>query len=101
NRIERRGGRSEQAELPLGTARGSRSGEGLGGGDFHSQARIAAALALARRAKVLTDYQDAAYARGYTDCVARVRTAEAAKVPGASALTEAVARYYFKLLAVK
>jgi len=30
-----------------------------------------------------------------------VRAVEAAKVPGASALTEAVARYYFKLLAVK
>ncbi len=56
---------------------------------------------IARRAKFLTDYQDAAYARRYTDFVARVRTAEAAKVTGASALTEAVARYYFKLLAVK
>ncbi len=56
---------------------------------------------IARRAKFLTDYQDAAYAKRYTDFVARVRTAEAAKVPGASALTEAVARYYFKLLAVK
>ena len=30
-----------------------------------------------------------------------MRAAEAAKVPGATALTEAVARYYFKLLAYK
>ncbi len=56
---------------------------------------------IVRRAAFLTDYQDAAYARRYTDLVARVRTAEAAKMSGASALTEAVARYYFKLLAVK
>jgi indolepyruvate ferredoxin oxidoreductase len=56
---------------------------------------------VARRVEYLTGYQDAAYAKRYTDFVARVRTAEAAKVPGATALTEAVARYYFKLLAVK
>ena len=31
----------------------------------------------------------------------KVRIAESTKVPGATALTEAVARYYFKLLAVK
>jgi indolepyruvate ferredoxin oxidoreductase len=54
-----------------------------------------------RRRKFLTDYQDAAYAQRYTDFVAKVRAVEAARVPGATALTEAVARYYFKLLAVK
>jgi indolepyruvate ferredoxin oxidoreductase len=56
---------------------------------------------IARRAEFLTGYQDAGYARRYTDFVARVRTAEAQKLPGRTALTEAVARYYFKLLAVK
>ena len=56
---------------------------------------------IARRAEFLTAYQDSAYAKRYTDLVARVRATEAARVPGASALTEAVARYYFKLLAVK
>ncbi len=56
---------------------------------------------IARRAEFLAAYQDAAYAKRYTDFVARVRAAEGAKVPGASALTGAVARYYFKLLAVK
>ncbi len=54
-----------------------------------------------RRRKFLTDYQDAAYAARYTDYVAKVRVAEGTKVPGATALSEAVARYYFKLLAIK
>jgi indolepyruvate ferredoxin oxidoreductase len=56
---------------------------------------------IARRAAFLTDYQDAAYARRYTDLVARVRAAEAAKVPGSTKLAEAVARYAFKLMAYK
>jgi indolepyruvate ferredoxin oxidoreductase len=56
---------------------------------------------IARRSEYLTAYQDAAYAKRYTDLVTKVRTAEAAKMSGATALTEAVARYYFKLLAVK
>jgi len=56
---------------------------------------------VSRRAEFLTAYQDAAYARRYTDFVARVRVAEEAKQPGCTALTEAVARYYFKLLAIK
>ena len=56
---------------------------------------------IARRAAFLTDYQDAAYAKRYTDFVAKVRAAETARLPGKTALTEAVARYYFKLLAIK
>jgi len=56
---------------------------------------------VARRAEYLTAYQDAAYAKRYTDFVARVRAAESVKLPGAVALAEAVARGYFKLLAVK
>ena len=56
---------------------------------------------IARRAEFLTGYQDAAYARRYAEFVAKVRAAEAQKLPGKTALTEAVARYYFKLLAVK
>jgi indolepyruvate ferredoxin oxidoreductase len=54
-----------------------------------------------RRAEFLTGYQDAAYAKRYTDFIAKVRTAEGSKLPGKTALTEAVARYYFKLLAIK
>jgi len=56
---------------------------------------------IARRASFLTDYQDGAYAKRYTDFIDKVRTAEIARLPGQSALTEAVARYYFKLLAIK
>src|SRR5437868_10185822 len=54
-----------------------------------------------RRVKFLTDYQDTAYAKRYLDFVAKVRAVEGAKQPGATDLTEAVARYYFKLLAIK
>ena len=56
---------------------------------------------IARRVEFLTAYQDSAYAKRYSDFVDRVRAAESTRVPGAQALTEAVARYYFKLLAVK
>jgi len=54
-----------------------------------------------RRAKYLTDYQDAAYAKRYVDFVTNVRKVEGARQPGATDLTEAAARYYFKLLAIK
>jgi indolepyruvate ferredoxin oxidoreductase len=51
--------------------------------------------------KFLTDYQDAAYAQRYSTLVGKVRDAETRVMPGITELTEAVARYYFKLLAVK
>jgi indolepyruvate ferredoxin oxidoreductase len=57
--------------------------------------------AIARRIAFLTDYQDAAYAEGYRQLVERVRAVEAARAPGRSELTAAVARYAFKLLAYK
>ncbi|HEY7943448.1 MAG: indolepyruvate ferredoxin oxidoreductase family protein [Burkholderiales bacterium] len=56
---------------------------------------------IARRVQFLTAYQDAAYAKRYTDFVAKVRAAESTRLAGRTTLTEAVARYYFKLLAVK
>jgi len=56
---------------------------------------------ITRRVAFLTDYQDASYAKTYSDFVSFVRQAETAKLPGKTTLTEAVARYYFKLLAVK
>jgi indolepyruvate ferredoxin oxidoreductase len=55
---------------------------------------------IARRADFLEEYQDSAYASRYRKLVERVREAEAQKT-GGSALAEAVARYYFKLLAFK
>ena len=54
---------------------------------------------IARRIEELTAYQDAAYAARYAALVERVRQAEA--VLGSTTLTQAVARYYFKLLAIK
>ena len=56
---------------------------------------------IARRKDFLTEYQDAAYAARYTDLVAKVRNAENTRAPGSTALTEAVARYFFKLMAYK
>jgi indolepyruvate ferredoxin oxidoreductase len=56
---------------------------------------------IARRVKFLTDYQNAAYAKRYSDFVAKVRAAEEAKAPGSTDLTEAAARYAFKLMAYK
>jgi indolepyruvate ferredoxin oxidoreductase len=56
---------------------------------------------IARRIAFLTDYQNAAYAKRYSDFVATVRSAEAQKAPGSNALSEAVARYAFKLMAYK
>jgi indolepyruvate ferredoxin oxidoreductase len=53
-----------------------------------------------RRAKFLTDYQDRKYAERYLALVQRVRQTEAART-GSTKLTEAVARYYAKLLAYK
>ncbi|WP_115557075.1 indolepyruvate ferredoxin oxidoreductase family protein [Xanthomonas campestris] len=57
--------------------------------------------AIARRVHFLTDYQDAAYAQQYRALVERVRTHEAQRAPGSTALSTAVARYAFKLMAYK
>ena len=54
-----------------------------------------------RRVEFLTAYQDAAYAQRYRDLVEKVRVVEGKVMPGVDELTEAVARYYFKLLAIK
>ncbi len=53
------------------------------------------------RAAFLTDYQDSDYASRYLALVARARQVEAGIVRGRSELAEAVACYYFKLLAYK
>ncbi|PKL98718.1 MAG: indolepyruvate ferredoxin oxidoreductase, partial [Gammaproteobacteria bacterium HGW-Gammaproteobacteria-7] len=56
---------------------------------------------IARREAFLTDYQNAAHAARYRALVDRTRAAEANRAPGSTALTEAVARYAFKLMAYK
>jgi len=76
---------SDVAELPLDDARLSRNLD----------------EAIARRDAFLNQYQNAAYARQYRALVDKVRTAEAVQVPGSTALTAAVARYAFKLMAYK
>src|SRR5205085_8678405 len=52
--------------------------------------------AIARRVEFLTKYQDSAYAARYAERVRRLRDAEAAGMPGSTALAEAAARALFK-----
>jgi indolepyruvate ferredoxin oxidoreductase len=54
---------------------------------------------IAKRVELLTAYQNAAYARQYSDFVTKVQAAESPL--GSKKLTEAVARYLYKLMAYK
>jgi indolepyruvate ferredoxin oxidoreductase len=54
-----------------------------------------------KRIDLLTAYQDAAYARQYSEFVAQVRAAETPLAGKQLRLTEAVARYLYKLMAYK
>ncbi len=56
---------------------------------------------IARRAEFLTGYQSAAYADAYRARVETIRKLERERVPGRSALTNAVAHGLFKLMAYK
>jgi indolepyruvate ferredoxin oxidoreductase len=56
---------------------------------------------ISRRVAFLTEYQDAAYAARYQTMVERVRRVDHAEGEARLALTEAVARYLFKLMAYK
>jgi indolepyruvate ferredoxin oxidoreductase len=58
---------------------------------------------ITRRVEFLTNYQNAAYAQQYREFVEQVRAAESRLVEPSKPLrlTEAVARYYFKLMAYK
>jgi indolepyruvate ferredoxin oxidoreductase len=55
----------------------------------------------ARRRDFLKGYQNNRYAKRYQKLVDKVREAEEKVSPGSTRLTEAVARYYFKLMAYK
>ncbi len=55
----------------------------------------------ARRIEFLTDYQDAAWAGRYRKLVDATAQAERAKVKNSTALTEAVAQSFFKLMSYK
>jgi indolepyruvate ferredoxin oxidoreductase len=56
---------------------------------------------VASREAFLVEYQNAAYAARFRALVDRVAAVEQERTPGRSALAEAVARFYFKLLAYK
>ncbi|HZZ95144.1 MAG TPA: indolepyruvate ferredoxin oxidoreductase family protein [Usitatibacter sp.] len=56
---------------------------------------------IARRRAFLVDYQSEKYAARYETFVAKVRAVEATRAPESTALTQAVARYLFKLMAYK
>jgi indolepyruvate ferredoxin oxidoreductase len=56
---------------------------------------------IATRADFLCGYQDDAYAAAYREFVDKVREAESRAQPGSTKLSEAVARYLFKLMAYK
>jgi indolepyruvate ferredoxin oxidoreductase len=68
---------------------------------FHKKDNLADMLA--KRVEHLTGYQDAAYAADYSAFVEKVRVAEArlGGDKGSTKLTEAVARYLFKVMAYK
>ncbi len=94
------------APRETGDERELRGLPGHGGGDVAflplDDERLSRSLdeLVERRVRFLTDYQDAAYAARYRALVDRVRSAEWDKA-GSTALTETVARYYFKLMAYK
>jgi indolepyruvate ferredoxin oxidoreductase len=54
-----------------------------------------------RREQFLTAYQSAAYAKRYRGWIEKAKAAEASRAPGKSGLSDAVARYLFKLMAYK
>ncbi|MEO7935259.1 MAG: indolepyruvate ferredoxin oxidoreductase family protein [Dokdonella sp.] len=56
---------------------------------------------IARRIDFLTGYQNADYAKKFKALVDKVRTVEQQKTPAFTSLTQAVARYAFKLMAYK
>lgn len=56
---------------------------------------------VARRVEFLTGYQNAGYAKRYADRMARLAEAERRAGDGATPVSEAAARYLFKLMAVK
>ena len=56
---------------------------------------------IARRISFLSDYQNIVYAKRYSDLIAKVRDIEQKRAPGSTDLSEAVARYAFKLMAYK
>ncbi len=70
---------------------------------FVGEGKVSQSLdeSIALRAKFLTEYQNSAYAKRYTDFVTKVRKAEQQHSHEFTGLSEAVAKYLFKLMAYK
>ncbi|MCA0407291.1 MAG: indolepyruvate ferredoxin oxidoreductase family protein [Proteobacteria bacterium] len=75
----------------------------LAGADHDAGHQVSQTLeeVIARRIQFLKGYQDAAYAQRYADFITKVRAKEHAVQPGSEALTTAVAKSLFKLMAYK
>jgi len=56
---------------------------------------------IALRVKFLTEYQDSTYAEQYKTFVEKIRSAESRHMAGKTCLSEATAKYLFKLMAYK
>ena len=103
DRTQRRAGRQQQGGVRMGPALRARPDGGAG--LFKAQQVIQFVKKpsldelVATRVEFLTGYQDAAYAARYKAFVDKVRTAEAPL--SSTRLGEAVARYLFKLMAIK
>ena len=96
DRAQRRRGRLQPPRLSLGPPRRDRPRPRRrprhpARGACRRRHRLSEALdeAIARRAEFLTAYQNPAYAARYTAWVERIRAAEAAALPGNTALTDA------------
>jgi len=83
------------------TAHDPRAVEALASGEAAPAKPLRLDDLIAHRAAFLVGYQDEAYAERYRERIARVRWLEERVRGEAGALTEAVARGYFKLLAYK
>ena len=88
-----------RAAVDLAAVRKAAAGQGAAPESHRLSADVDEAIA--RRRGELARYQDGKYAARYAGRLARVREAEAAAMPGSTALTEAVARCLFKLMAYK
>ncbi|MBL8575378.1 MAG: indolepyruvate ferredoxin oxidoreductase family protein [Hyphomicrobiaceae bacterium] len=79
----------------------ARLAERPGGGLEHRRLSADLDEMVERRARHLAAYQNAAYAERYRRAVATARAAEAGLATGTTRLGETVARYLFKLMAIK
>ncbi|MDT7701264.1 MAG: indolepyruvate ferredoxin oxidoreductase, partial [Pseudonocardiales bacterium] len=90
---------ARRAEQPRSRASAAVDARVLSGVPATAGSELARLLAV--RVPDLIDYQDERYACAYAAFVERIRAEEQRRVPGSSAVTEAVARNLYKLMAYK